>query len=100
MFTWRGLAGRWGGEEFLLLLPGTDTAGGMLLAERIRATLAGRSILTPDGAAAHVTASFGLATLVPGMSVASSSPRTMRPSTPPSEAARTASRAPGQTARA
>jgi diguanylate cyclase (GGDEF)-like protein len=64
------LAGRWGGEEFLLLLPGTDNEGGMLLAERIRATLAGRAILTPDGAAAHVTASFGLATLSAGMAEA------------------------------
>ncbi|MDX6487592.1 MAG: two-component system, cell cycle response regulator [Gaiellaceae bacterium] len=64
------LAGRWGGEEFLLLLPGTDNEGGTLLAERIRATLAGRAILTPDGRAAHVTASFGLATLLPGMTEA------------------------------
>ena len=64
------LAGRWGGEEFLLLLPGTDNRGAMLLAERIRATLAGRAILTPDGSAAHVTASFGLATLAPGMTEA------------------------------
>jgi diguanylate cyclase (GGDEF)-like protein len=64
------LAGRWGGEEFLLLLPGTDKEGGMQLAERIRATLAGRAILTPDSSAAHVTASFGLATLAPGMTEA------------------------------
>lgn len=28
---------RWGGEEFLVLLPGTDAAGGMILAEKIRA---------------------------------------------------------------
>jgi diguanylate cyclase (GGDEF)-like protein len=62
------LSGRWGGEEFLLLLPGTDSPGAMLLAERIRATLAGRAILTPDGAAVRVTSSFGLASHVPGMS--------------------------------
>ncbi|MDQ5820624.1 MAG: GGDEF domain-containing protein [Actinomycetota bacterium] len=62
------VAGRWGGEEFLLLLPGTDASGGMLLAERIRATLAGRAILTPDGAAVRVTSSFGLTTHVPGLS--------------------------------
>ena len=62
------LAGRWGGEEFLLLLPGTDASGGMLLAERIRTTLADRAILTPDGAAVRVTSSFGLTTHVPGMS--------------------------------
>ena len=30
------LAGRWGGEEFLLVLPGTDLAGGAQVAERIR----------------------------------------------------------------
>ena len=35
------LAGRWGGEEFLLVLPGTDLAGGAQVAERIRVALAG-----------------------------------------------------------
>ena len=30
---------RWGGEEFILLLPETDTDGGMILAEKIRAGL-------------------------------------------------------------
>ncbi len=29
-------AGRWGGEEFLLILPETDTAEALILAERIR----------------------------------------------------------------
>src|SRR6266576_6494448 len=31
-------AGRWGGEEFALVLPGTDVPGGVALAERIRET--------------------------------------------------------------
>src|SRR5579872_1644747 len=35
-------AGRWGGEEFALILPGTDTAGGVIVAERIREALAAR----------------------------------------------------------
>jgi diguanylate cyclase (GGDEF)-like protein len=56
------VAGRWGGEEFLLLLPGTDAPGGALLAERIRATLAERVILTPDGVPIRLTVSLGVAT--------------------------------------
>ena len=50
---------RLGGEEFAILLPDTDLAGGANLAERIRATLAGRRI---EGGTARisVTASFGV----------------------------------------
>src|SRR5439155_7741229 len=33
------LAGRWGGEEFALVLPGADLAGGVQLAERVRSSL-------------------------------------------------------------
>jgi diguanylate cyclase (GGDEF)-like protein len=62
------LAARWGGEEFLLVLTGTDAPGGLLLAERIRALLEERAILTPDGAAVSVTASFGVAGHVAGAS--------------------------------
>jgi len=54
-------AGRWGGEEFALILPGTDTAGGARLCERIRQTLADRRIPIEDGMAVSVTASFGVA---------------------------------------
>ena len=55
------LAGRWGGEEFLLILPGTDLAGGAQVAERIRVALAGRIVLAVDGTPIPVTASFGVA---------------------------------------
>jgi diguanylate cyclase (GGDEF)-like protein len=56
------LAGRWGGEEFVVGLPGTDLAGGVRLAERVRAALAERTIEAPSGERLHVTASFGVAT--------------------------------------
>ena len=55
------LAARWGGEEFCLILPGTDLAGAVGLAERVRTALAERAILTAEGAPLHVTASFGVA---------------------------------------
>ena len=55
------LAGRWGGEEFALLLPGTDLEGGRRLAERIRELVGGHRQLAPDGAEIRVSASFGVA---------------------------------------
>ena len=60
------LAGRWGGEEFLLLLPGADAVGGAQLADRVRASLAERSFLGRDGAVVSVTCSFGVAQHQPG----------------------------------
>jgi diguanylate cyclase (GGDEF)-like protein len=55
------LAGRWGGEEFLLVLPGTDLDGATHVAERIRLALADRVVLSVDGKPIRVTASFGVA---------------------------------------
>jgi diguanylate cyclase (GGDEF)-like protein len=55
------VAARWGGEEFCLILPGTDAPGAAAVAERIREALAERVILTPEGAAVQVTSSFGVA---------------------------------------
>jgi len=60
------LAGRWGGEEFLLLLPGADAEGGANLAERVRTALAERSFLGRDGEVVTVTCSFGVAQLSAG----------------------------------
>src|SRR5207253_608167 len=51
------LAGRWGGEEFVLLLSGTGAEGGAQLAERVRRKLAERTILAPDGTRTPITAS-------------------------------------------
>jgi diguanylate cyclase (GGDEF)-like protein len=58
------LAARWGGEEFVLLLPGTDVDGAAQVADRIRARLESRPILLPEGQAVRVTASFGVAATV------------------------------------
>jgi two-component system, cell cycle response regulator len=55
------LAARWGGEEFAVLLPGTDAEGALVVAERVRERLAERVVLTADGAPVQVTASFGVA---------------------------------------
>jgi diguanylate cyclase (GGDEF)-like protein len=55
------LAGRWGGEEFALLLPGTDLEGGHELAERVRRKLVRKKFVAPDGERIRVTASFGVA---------------------------------------
>ena len=61
------VAGRWGGEEFLLLLPGADEEGAAQLAERVRVGLAERSI--PGAPGLRVTASFGVAEFGSGSSV-------------------------------
>jgi two-component system cell cycle response regulator len=55
------LAGRWGGEEFLLLLPGADGAGGAQFADRVRRALSERTFRGKDGDAFTVTCSFGVA---------------------------------------
>jgi len=51
---------RWGGEEFILLLPETDLPQAAGLAERLRAAIA-HMRLKCDGAEIGVTASFGVA---------------------------------------
>ena len=55
------LAARWGGEEFVLVLPGTDADGAAHLADRIRRALETRLVLSVDGEPIQVTASFGVA---------------------------------------
>jgi diguanylate cyclase (GGDEF)-like protein len=60
------LAGRWGGEEFLLLLPGAEAVGAAQLADRVREGFAERSSIGRDGEVVTVTCSFGVAQYRPG----------------------------------
>jgi diguanylate cyclase (GGDEF)-like protein len=52
------IAGRWGGEEFLVIVPDTDLDGAMHVAERIRVATAA-SAVTFDGHAISITVSGG-----------------------------------------
>jgi two-component system chemotaxis response regulator CheY len=56
------LVGRWGGEEFLVLLPGTGLAEACVVAERVRAGLA-QSAVPVEGGGAALTASLGVASV-------------------------------------
>ncbi|MEW6338702.1 MAG: GGDEF domain-containing response regulator [Acidobacteriota bacterium] len=53
--------GRYGGEEFLAVLPDTDLAQARRVAERLRTALAAQTIRTGDARPIRVTASFGVA---------------------------------------
>jgi diguanylate cyclase len=52
---------RYGGEEFLICLPGSPVRDAALVVERIREGLEHLPIRLPNGDTHHVTASFGLA---------------------------------------
>jgi diguanylate cyclase (GGDEF)-like protein len=55
---------RWGGEEFVVVLPETDLAGAQRFAERLRRTIEAHSI-----GDMHTSASCGVATMLPEDSV-------------------------------
>jgi diguanylate cyclase (GGDEF)-like protein/hemerythrin-like metal-binding protein len=56
------LVGRWGGEEFAIVMPNTGVVGARVIAERLRAALAAATFAH----AAPVTMSFGVAEAVAG----------------------------------
>ena len=62
--------GRYGGEEFLILVPGGDEKSTVAQAERLRAILAEEEVHIP-GAPVILTASFGCTSVVPGRRVSS-----------------------------
>lgn len=57
--------GRWAGDEFLFVLPDTDTQSAVTLAERLCCMVKERDF----GAAGHITASFGVTTYHPGQNL-------------------------------
>ena len=57
------MAGRWGGEEFLVVLPDTDAQGAVTLAEQLRRTVEQARFEATDGRTMQFTISIGLHTL-------------------------------------
>ncbi|MGB0964759.1 MAG: GGDEF domain-containing protein [Litorivicinus sp.] len=57
--------GRFGGEEFILGLPATDQAGANAVADRVLESLRQLDLKTDSNPAGIVTASVGVATLIP-----------------------------------
>jgi diguanylate cyclase (GGDEF)-like protein/PAS domain S-box-containing protein len=58
------LAGRWGGEEFMVICPGVNMTGANTLAEDLRQAIASHNFQTGE----KVTASFGVAEYLPNES--------------------------------
>ncbi|MCL1906092.1 MAG: diguanylate cyclase [Clostridiales bacterium] len=59
-------AARWGGEEFVVLLPKTDINGAENIANRIRLNISDVVISCADGTKTRVTVSIGINTRAPG----------------------------------
>ncbi|MDR0447363.1 MAG: diguanylate cyclase [Treponema sp.] len=58
-------AARWGGEEFIVLLPSTDSAGAVCVAEKIRMEIENMIIPCTDLKGTRLTVSIGVNTLIP-----------------------------------
>jgi len=56
---------RWGGEEFVILLPGTSVEGAEEVAEKIRKNVQASVIPKEDGAESKITVSIGVSTIIP-----------------------------------
>ena len=52
---------RYGGDEYTILLPSTDSPGAMIVAERIREQIAATAFTSEDGTTLAITASIGVA---------------------------------------
>lgn len=68
MLRSQDLVARWGGEEFVILLPETELCSGVLVAEKIRSRI-GDTPFYAAGKAVEITASFGLSEYEPGSNV-------------------------------
>lgn len=60
------LAGRLGGEEFLVILPDTSATGASLLAESLRRSVAQLRLQCDGGSPQQMTVSIGVCTVLPG----------------------------------
>jgi len=59
-------AARWGGEEFVVLLPNTELTGALHVAEKIRLNISNAVIPCMDGTKTKITVSIGVKTQAPG----------------------------------
>ena len=55
------MLGRLGGEEFAILLPDTELAGALVVAERVRATVEAAFVQNNEGESVGMTISVGVA---------------------------------------
>ena len=53
-------AARWGGEEFIILLPNSGSSGGMKVGERIRKSIEAEELLCKNGDATKLSVSVGV----------------------------------------
>ncbi|MCL2358077.1 MAG: diguanylate cyclase [Defluviitaleaceae bacterium] len=58
---------RWGGEEFAVILPCTDSKGAKNVAENIRTAVESTDITLDDGSIKHATVSIGIHSFVPDL---------------------------------
>lgn len=54
------VVGRWGGEEFIVVLPGTDTECAVMVAERLRARVASNDVILSDAESCPLTVTIGV----------------------------------------
>jgi len=65
------LVARWGGEEFVIILPNTDLAGAAEVAENVRKNVEETPIPTEDGSITSVTVSIGVNSVLPDTATSS-----------------------------
>jgi len=58
-------AARWGGEEFVVLLPATDSDGALKVAEKIRAAIENSIVPCDDDKGKKITVSIGASSRIP-----------------------------------